>query len=751
MMRCFTALFFFLGLILPPAMGQQALIRGTITDAVSQEPLPGASIFYERGRGTVSDNQGHFMLWPTQNRITLKVQYLGYKPYTGTFSLTPNDTLTINIQLEPDVTQIDQVVVSAGRVEQRVAESTVSMSIIQPQQFTASHISDVRELMTKSPGIEVIDGQAAIRSGSGFSYGAGSRVLTLLDGLPILAADAGSIRWQFLPMENISQIEVIKGASSVLYGSSALNGVINFRTAPASLQGRNSFFAETGAFDNPPNSNWKWWNNTPRTFNTLSFSHLKKYNQTDIGLGLFGVLDQGYRRLNHENAARISLTLKHHNKEPEGLIFGVNALAGYTDKRDFVLWENAETGALKQDPETAINLRGTFLAIDPFIGFKPNDRQSHDLRMRFQLSDNAYPDAPNNESQAISFLAEYQSWYQINRFFNINIGVLQNSARILSQFYGNNSSLNFAAYFQGDLTLSQKLKMVAGVRLEHNSINGDADEPVVVARAGLNYMLANYTFLRASYGQGYRYPSIAERFATTTLGAVRIFPNIHLQPESGWNAEVGVKQGIVALGWDGMIDWALFYSQNKNLIEYEFGVFPVPGSEESLPGFRADNTEYSRVYGSEIEFLFTRSAGWFEQTISGGYLYTFPVEFNQSTGQNKDIFLKYRRKHSAKLSLTGKYNKYEPGITFYYRSKTLNIDDVFLNPGTREDILPGFFDYWLDNNKGFFLADVHISRQLTPVWKLSFAVKNITNTEYMGRPGDIRPHRNFSIRLSAMF
>ncbi|MCK7529808.1 MAG: TonB-dependent receptor plug domain-containing protein [Marinilabiliales bacterium] len=43
-----------------------------------------------------------------------------------------------------------------------------------------------------------------------------------------------SIKWNFLPLENLSQVEIIKGASSVLYGSSALNGVINFRTADAS-------------------------------------------------------------------------------------------------------------------------------------------------------------------------------------------------------------------------------------------------------------------------------------------------------------------------------------------------------------------------------------------------------------------------------------------------------------------------------------------------------------------------------------
>ena len=52
----------------------------------------------------------------------------------------------------------------------------------------------------------------------------------LVDDLPMMAWDGGDIRWNYMPVENINQVEVIKGASSVLHGSSALNGVINLRT-----------------------------------------------------------------------------------------------------------------------------------------------------------------------------------------------------------------------------------------------------------------------------------------------------------------------------------------------------------------------------------------------------------------------------------------------------------------------------------------------------------------------------------------
>ena len=90
-----------------------------------------------------------------------------------------------------------------------------------------------------------------------------------------LSPDAGNIKWQFLPLENISQVEIIKGASSVLYGSSALNGIINFRTADATNIPKTQFFAETGIYGKPKNKNWVWWD-SPRIFSDFSFSHLQK-------------------------------------------------------------------------------------------------------------------------------------------------------------------------------------------------------------------------------------------------------------------------------------------------------------------------------------------------------------------------------------------------------------------------------------------------------------------------------------------
>jgi len=728
----------------------QGIVKGKVFDNNTLEPLYGVYIIFGNNQGATTDMDGSYIIEPGQGKSDLTFRFIGYKSAVRSVDISSNDTIELNVGLEMDLREIGQIVVSANRTEQKVAELTVSMNVLKSSDFLKTHITDPQELVNKTSGIEVMDGQASIRGGSGFSYGAGSRVLALIDGLPMISPDAGNIKWQFLPLENISQVEIIKGASSVLYGSSALNGIINFRTTDATNVPNTQFFAEAGISGNPRNMNWKWWD-TPRIFSALTFSHLQKYGKNDVGLGINLLADNGYRKLNDESLLRMSLRLKHHNEKVKGLVYGLNINSGYTIKRDFVLWEDATYGALKQDTSTEALLHGTYLAIDPYISFKNSGRFTHDLRTRFQLSNNRFPVRNQNNSDAYSFYAEYQMTYRLADFMSITAGLTENYSKVFSNFYGDHSGLNIAGFTQVELNPLPRLKLVAGVRIEQNSLDNIKDKVVPIFRTGINWQAADYTFLRASFGQGYRYPSIAEKYASTTIGSVKIFPNPFVEAESGWSAEAGIKQGILMGETKGQTDISLFMSQNMNMIEYLFGNYPDPVTGIFSYGFLATNVEYSRVYGSEIEFSLNRMLGKFNTTFTGGYTFMYPVEFNKATHKNTDIYLKYRRKHSALLSFNTSYKRYEMGLNLFAKSKILRIDDVFLNELTREQILPGFYDYWQTHNTGYFMMDGNIGYKISNVLTLSLAVKNITNTEYMGRPGDIQPQRNYSLRLAGNF
>jgi len=742
----FTALVFFVS----PAMKAQGLVTGRISDKNDREPLPGVYVIFGKGAGTSTDEKGNYSFASDTGTIEVTFRFVGYKTVTEAVHLSAYETVTLDIYMETESQLISQIVVSADRMEQKESELTVSMAVIKSENIYRSHITDAQELITKTPGIEVLDGQASIRGGSGYSYGVGSRVLALIDGLPMMSADAGGIKWNFLPLENLSQVEIIKGASSVLYGSSALNGIINFRTADASNVPVTQFFVEGGIFGNPANENWIWWDK-PRLFANASFSHLQKYGKTDLGIGVNLTADRGYRKFNDENLGRVSLRLKHHSSKTAGLNYGLALNAGTTYKTDFILWEDASTGALKQDTSTVSSLRGYFFTADPFVSLNRKGKITHDLRMRFQYAANRFPVRTNNDAGSFSIYGEYLFHYRRNDFINFTAGVSENWSSIFSNFYGDHRGLNIAGFAQAEVRPFDRLKISGGLRVEQNILDSEFDEIVPVFRAGINFQAAEYTFIRASFGQGYRYPSIAEKYASTTLGSVRIFPSPYVEAESGWTSEIGLKQGVLFGKLMGEGDLSLFFSQNADMIEYVFGIHQDPLTGISDVGFKATNVEQSRVYGAELEIMLKRSFGEFVATVTSGYTFVYPVEFNSYTNQSTDIYLKYRRKHSAKMSFIASWNRIESGLDLYARSKTLNIDDVFLNPATREEILPGFYDYWQENNTGYFLMDGNFGYRIGDAMKISLAVKNITNTEYMGRPGDIQPHRNFSIRLSGRF
>ena len=165
----------------------------------------------------------------------------------------------LTITLKEPLTNLETVVISAGRREQAVEEVPVSMEIIRPELIDNKGISQLDDAVDQSPGVFTMDGQVSIRGGSGFAYGAGSRVLLLWNGMPLLSGYAGDTQWNAIPMEQASQVEIMKGASSVLYGSGALNGVIALTEREPTSKPLTKLKVQSGFYDNPSRASLKWW------------------------------------------------------------------------------------------------------------------------------------------------------------------------------------------------------------------------------------------------------------------------------------------------------------------------------------------------------------------------------------------------------------------------------------------------------------------------------------------------------------
>jgi len=222
-----------------------------------------------------------------------------------------------------------------------------------------------------------------------------------------------------------------------------------------------------------------------------------------------------------------------------------------------------------------VQLLGT---VDPYITYFTPGGQKHSLRTRWQSLDN------NNDNNQGNFSDQYYGEYQYQHNwadagisdFTTTLGVVGMYTKARGELFtggntdGRNTAENYAAYLQADKKFFRKLNVSAGVRYEYFRINEDSDEKPVF-RAGVNYQVGRATYVRASYGQGFRFPSIAEKFIVTGVGSINIFANPSLVAETSDNAEVGIKQGFKIGNFMGYADVAVFQQNYENFIEFTFG------------------------------------------------------------------------------------------------------------------------------------------------------------------------------------
>lgn len=746
-------------LLLPGKMisGQaRGTVSGTVRDAASGEPLIAVNVSIDGSRGTATDINGYYSLSLDTGRYNIIFSYMGYDGQESEIELSKGESLELDVALAESSKMLEEVVISAGKYEQKLSEVTVSMELIKPHALVNQNITSLDMILEKTPGISILDGQPSIRGGSGFSYGAGSRVLMLVDDLPLLSADAGDVKWDYLPVENLNQVEVIKGASSVLYGSSALNGVVNLRTRFPGNEPATEVSLFGGAIMNPVRKELIWWDSQP-LFAGASFSHLRKIRNLDLSLGGNYFKDEGYREGEYDHRIRGNLGLRYRSKKIEGLAAGLNISAMYVDKSDFLLWQDADSGVFRQPPASLTPLTGNRYNIDPYLEYSSRDGSRHSIRTRLYSVENTFEDEDKDNASKLWY-AEYRYLKRFRSQTRWTSGLSFTRSKVVANLYDDHAGSNIAVYSQLDGKLFEKLQFSSGIRWEVNTLDGDFYNSLPVLRVGLNYQAGENTFLRASLGQGYRFPSVAEKFTETNIGGLRIFPNPDLDPEKGWSAEVGVKQGLTLGTWRGFADMALFWTEYSNMIEFTFGAYPP--NPDDIPtfddiGFKALNIGKARISGLDCNLTLAGKAGPAALRFTGGYTYMNPVDplllDSADIVEEDGHILKYRRRHLVKLDLEADIWKIFAGINFQYYSRMINVDEVFLDPFIGNILLPGFPDYWEENENAYSLVDLRLGWNITEILRITAILRNAFNVEYLGRPGDIGKPRNITLQVRLNF
>jgi len=781
------------------SIAQTGTLKGKLLDDLGYE-LIGSDIYIDGKMVATTNNSGEYSVEVNVGKHEVTFKSFGFDDITESITIKEGEVLVKDMTYNDDKNLIEEVVVSAGKFEQKIGEITVSMAILKPDLIENKNTVTCEEIIEQVPGVNMQENQISIRGGSGFSYGAGSRVLLMVDDMPMLAGDANDIKWSSLPIENLEQIEIIKGASSVLYGSSALNGVVHIRTGFPKIKPRTNVRIFSGFYDTPyadykgsnltgtsdstfKRKDQKWWVE-PRYYTGVNFFHSRRVKENlDLTFGGAGFKDLGYRQGEWEERGRLNTNLRYRSKKIDGLAIGLNSNGQVSKGTLFFLWQDADSVLIPQGgTDTATTTLSDYqtirINVDPYLTYFSKKGYKHSLRSRWYNTTNR-----NNTNQAATantYYAEYQfSKRNKEKSNHFTAGLTTMYTSVVSELYGNHNSNNLAAYAQVDKKFFDKLNISGGIRFEYFRIDtaetsssftiGESKLPVQpVLRAGATYELGQYTFLRASYGQGYRFPTIAEKYVSTSVSLLNVFPNPMVEPETGWSAEIGLKQGFKINKFKGYIDIAGFANQYDNMMEFMFGIYNTDGSPwdyatgfPSLSNFGAQsqNVQTARITGFDIQLM---GAGHLTDdlqfNIFSGYTYMNPISLNTdsayvSTFSNDSTnMLKYRFTHLVKIDFQIDYKIWSVGLSARYNSFTPNIDKIFqteLIPGIA--ILPGMDTYRLTRNRGDWVFDSRIACQVKKYLKASFVIKNLLNREYMSRPGDVMPPRTYAVQMSFNF
>jgi outer membrane receptor protein involved in Fe transport len=214
-------------LCLSTAVVAQTQISGTVADNNGQ-PVPGASIVLDTTTGTVTDFDGNFTLNTSQTPpFTITISSVGLETKSITVS---SASQALNITLGASSTQLDEIVVSASRIAQRLFESPVTIEKFSTQQIQATPSADYFNGLANLKSVNVLEAglvfsQISLR---GFTDIYNEGLVTLVDGMnnqaPVFGFGVGNLIG--LHDIDVQSVEILPGAASALYGADAYKGIV---------------------------------------------------------------------------------------------------------------------------------------------------------------------------------------------------------------------------------------------------------------------------------------------------------------------------------------------------------------------------------------------------------------------------------------------------------------------------------------------------------------------------------------------
>ena len=587
-------------------------VKGKVTDAESGESLIGANIRMEgTAYGALTGNAGKFLI--KQNikpgEYNLLISMIGYNTKKRKITITAKDTLSLDIKLTPQPLQMGEVIVSANKRIQAVQEVPISVSVMDNRVLMERNITKIDEALAYIPGIQIKEGNVDIRGSSGFSFGTGSRVALLLDGFPLLSADNGDMKFDALPLFDIERIEVVKGAGSALYGTSAMGGVVNIITEEPSEKAEFDLRTFTGIWTEPRYEQWHFSDEAQ-----FKSGIEGGYSQTfdDLGVMLSGAYydDESYRFYDDSQRYTLFGKVSYDFTDNTGLKLSTNY--AYENRTDWVFWNGLDSATY---PEPTADYDSRFISwkYDLFGDLKHILNSEHFINIKSgvfitdfetRLSDRSVNEY--RQSTAYSYNTEAQMNSRFGADLMLTYGLNHNLNMINSFTYGDKQQNIISAYAQAEDKLFNSLTLNAGLRFDHEQTEGLDANIELSPKFGALWESPFGVNFRLSAGKGFRAPRVVERFTTVTFSGFNVVPNPDLDAEKSWSYEAGANYGFDIFGLPFETDISFFRSELFDLIEPQ-----LTGTD-----IKFENVTRARITGVELSLKGMLGFAGFESSLT---------------------------------------------------------------------------------------------------------------------------------------
>jgi iron complex outermembrane recepter protein len=790
------ALLILISFLLPAAVMADAgnTLTGTITDAASHTPLPGATVYFpDLHLGASAYNDGHYEIRNLpKGKFLVEVHFIGYAAHTE--QVTINGTSTIDFSLSATLIEKNEIVVTGVSLASTLKQTPTPVSIVRRDYLDANISTNIIDAVAKLPGVSQLTTGPAISKP--FIRGLGyNRVVVVGNGVRQEGQQWGDEHGIEIDDYNVSKVEVLKGPASLAYGSDALAGVVNIVPPPALPAGQTkgniaaNYLTNNGQISyhadlaGTTKGGFSWG-----AYGTQEFAHdyknkydgyvyNSKFRNTNFGgnIGLnrsWGSSILSFTSFNQElgliegdrdNLGRFTKPVNNNGVEDE-------AVATNSDFKSYSIGL----------PKQKINHQKLVLDNNFYLGNggRLAVTLGYQWNIRREFGDVLTPDQPqlylklNTFNYGVKyFLPEMNGWQT-----TVGVNGMQQHNNVTSgtEFLVPGYDLFDIGAFAMTSKTFDKLTLTGGLRIDNRHLTSDQlilDNETkfgafnrnfsnVSGSVGLSYAASKQVTLKLNAARGFRAPNIAELAANGVHeGTIKYeYGNTDLKPEVSTQGDAGIEFTSQHLS----LSASLFYNHITNFI-YSRKLqgaaggdsIPVTDNDAGYAAFKYQQNT-ANLYGGEFTLdLHPHPIDWlhFENTVS--YVRAVVANGTDSTKYLPNIpAARWLSELRANFKTAGKvlqnlYAGVEMDNTFAQNDAYTAFETETTTPG-----------YTLFNAK---LGADFVNKKSKVMFSLHLAANNFTDVAYQnhlsrlkyadvnevtGRVGVFNMGRNFSVKLT---